>query len=403
MGTNRKGGIVIMAAQRLILPGQLVYGWGSLDNLKAQKGNRALIVTDGTMTKLGFVERVRGLLGDAGIEAQVFDRVEPEPDRESIEPGAAQAQDYGPDLIIGLGGGSCLDAAKSIWVFYEHPHLSGLPWSEVTPQVPRLKLREKARFVAIPSTSGTGSETTPVAAITDREGELPLKLRLLSLRLLPDVAIVDAQLPSTMPPHITADTGFDALTHALESFVFNPPSEFPDALGLRALQTIYRWLPQAVHHGDDREARERLHMAATMAGIAMCNSGTGLIHDTSHQLGGAFDIAHGRSNALMLNSILSFILPDAEAKIKEAAQALGIPAEDGKKALGGLTVALDDLKKEIGMPLSIQEAGVDRDRYMALLDQFSANAISTAFRPGRASQEEIRGIFLRAWEGGKSL
>ncbi|MFQ5825947.1 MAG: iron-containing alcohol dehydrogenase [Dehalococcoidia bacterium] len=392
-----------MASRRLILPGQLVYGWGAMDNLKAQKANRALIVTDQTMTKLGFVERVRELLGDASIEAQIFDGVEPEPGRESIEPGASRAQDYGPDLIIGLGGGSCLDAAKAIWVFYEHPHLSGLPWSEVTPQVPRLKLREKARFVAIPSTSGTGSETTPVAAITDREGDLPLKLRLLSLRLLPDVAIVDAQLPTTMPPHITADTGFDALVHALESFVFNPPSEFPDAFSVRAIQTIFRWLPRAVHHGDDREARERLHMASTMAGIAMCNSGTGLVHDTSHQLGGAFGIAHGRSNALMLNSVLGFILPEAEARIGEAAQALGIPAEDGKKALEGLIAALDSLKREIGIPLSIREAGVDRDRYMSLLDRFSANAISTAFRPGRASQEEIRGVFLRAWEGGAPL
>ncbi|MEE8472151.1 MAG: iron-containing alcohol dehydrogenase [Dehalococcoidia bacterium] len=388
-----------MASQRLILPGQLVYGWGSLDALKTMKAQRALIVTDRTMTQLGTVERVKDILKQGGIESQVYDKVLPEPGRDSIEPGAAQAQEWAPDLFVGLGGGSCLDAAKAIWVFHEHPHLRGLPWPEISQQVPRLKLRDKARFVAIPSTSGTGSETTPIAALSDHSGELPLKLRFFSMRLLPDMAIVDAQLAATMPPHITADTGFDALVHALESFVSNPSSEIPDAMALRAMKTIHRWLPRAVHDGDNREARERMHIAATMAGVAMANSGTGLVHDTSHQLGGAFAITHGRSNALMLNSVLGFMLPDSHERIVEAAQNLGVPADDGRKALAGLIATLDGLRREIGMPLTLQEAGIDKDRFMALLDQFAANAISTAFRPGRASPEEIKGIFLKAWEG----
>jgi alcohol dehydrogenase class IV len=206
-----------------------------------------------------------------------------------------------------------------------------------------------------------------------------------------------------MPPHITADTGFDALVHALESFVSNPSSELPDAMALRAMKTIHRWLPRAVHDGDNREARERLHIAATMAGVAMANSGTGLVHDTSHQLGGAFAIAHGRSNALMLNSVLGFMLPGSGERIVEAAQALGISTDDNKKALTGLIAALDGLRREIDMPLTLQAAGIDKDRFMALLDQFAANAISTAFRPGRASPEEIKGIYLKAWEGGSPV
>lgn len=391
-----------MAVRKLLIPQELFYGWGAVDALRNRPGKRALLVTDKIMAAQGHAEKVTGILRETGYQVQTFDGVEPEPSRETIHRGAQQALDFGPDIIVGLGGGSCIDAGKVIWLFYENPQLKELPWLQLREDARRVKLHQKTSYVAISTTSGTGSEATPVAILSNHESTPPVKVRIVNMDMLPDMAICDAQFPYTMPPSVTADTGFDALVHAIECFIVNKPSEFVDSLAIKAFQTLYRWLPKAVHNGQDKEARERVHISATMAGIAACNGTTGLVHDMGHQLGSAFKIAHGRSVALALDVGLSYFFPRSEGRFIEAAEAIGLRPEDGKDAAVRLLSALTQLRKEIGIPLTIQEAGVSEQQFTAVVDSMAANAYTLSIRPIPEGPEKIRELFLKVWRGQSS-
>ena len=392
-----------MPMRKLLLPNELFYGWGAVDALRNRPGKRALLVTDKIMVAQGHAEKVAGILRETGYQVQTFDGVEPEPSRDTVQRGATQALGFGPDVILGLGGGSCIDAGKVVWLFYENPHLMELPWPQLREEARRVKLRQKASYVAIPTTSGTGSEATPVAILSNHESTPPVKVRIVNMDMLPDVAICDAQFPYTMPPSVTADTGFDALVHAIECFIVNKPSEFVDALAIKAFQTLYHWLPKAVHQGQDKEARERVHTSATMAGIAACNGTTGLVHDMGHQLGSAFKIPHGRSVALALDVGLSYFFPRAEGRFLEAAEAIGLRPKDGRDAVFQLLSALTQLRKEIGIPLTIQEAGVSEEsRYIGIVDSMAANAHTLSIRPIPEGPEKIRELFLKVWKGQSS-
>ncbi|MBF8264640.1 MAG: alcohol dehydrogenase [Dehalococcoidia bacterium] len=391
-----------MAIRKLLIPQELFYGWGAVDALRNWPGKRALLVTDKIMAANGHAGKVAGILHETGYQVQTFDGVEPEPSRETIQRGAKQALDFKPDLILGLGGGSCIDAGKVVWLFYENPQLMELDWTQLRDEARRVKLHQKARYVAIPTTSGTGSEATPVAILSNHESTPPVKVRIVNMDMLPDMAICDAQFAYTMPPSVTADTGFDALVHAIECFIVNKPSEFVDDLAIKAFQTLYRWLPKAVHNGQDKEARERVHISATMAGIAACNGTTGLVHDMGHQLGSAFKIAHGRSVALALDAGLSYFFPRAEGRFLEAAEAIGLRPEDGKDAAVRLLSALTGLRKEIGIPLTIQEAGVSEELFMAVIDSMAVNAHTLSIRPIPEGPEKIRELFLKVWTGQSS-
>ncbi|MBI4288396.1 MAG: iron-containing alcohol dehydrogenase [Chloroflexi bacterium] len=388
-----------MAVRKLFIPKDVFYGWGAVEALRNWPGKRAFIVTDRTMVRQGHVEKVEKLLREAGYQSDVYSDVEPEPSRETIQGGARRGVEFRPDVIVGLGGGSCIDAGKVVRLFYEHPQLMGLSWTELGQQARQVKLGHKASYVAIPTTSGTGSEATPVAILSNQESSPPVKVRVLNMGNLPDMAICDAQFPFTMPPHVTADTGFDALVHAIECFIVNRPTEIVDALAIKAFQTVYRWLPRAVHDGQDREARERVHTAATMAGIAACNGSTGLVHDMAHQIGGAFHIAHGRSNALAFDAALSYYLPKAGAKFLEAAEAIGLRPKDEADGAVRLLGALRELRREIGIPLTMNEAGISEKEYMDLIEVMATNARTLALRPSQASHDEMRSLFLKAWSG----
>ncbi len=391
-----------MAVRKLLIPQELFYGWGAVDALRNRPGKRALLVTDKIMAAQGHAEKVAGILRETGYQVQTFDGVEPEPSRETIHRGAKQALEFQPDVVLGLGGGSCIDAGKVVWLFYENPQLLELAWPELREEARRVKLHQKASYVAIPTTSGTGSEATPVAILSNHESTPPVKVRIVNMDMLPDMAICDAQFPYTMPPSVTADTGFDALVHAIECFIVNKPSEFVDALAIKAFQTLYRWLPKAVHQGQDKEARERVHTAATMAGIAACNGTTGLVHDMGHQLGSAFKIPHGRSVALALDAGLSYFYPRAEGRFLEAAGAIGLRPKDGRDAVVQLLSALTGLRKEIGIPVTIQEAGVSEELFMAVIDSMAVNAHTLSIRPIPEGPEKIRELFLKVWRGQSS-
>ena len=247
----------------------MAFGEDALEALKGIKGKKAFIVTDGVVKSLGFVEEVSKYLKEAGLEIGIFDKVEPEPSVGNVQTGAEALKRFAPDWIIGLGGGSCMDAAKAMWVLYERPDIVEL--GGVTPLV-ELGLRKKARFIAIPTTSGTGSDATWAAVITDEK--TVYKMELASRELVADISIVDPKLVLGMPKKLTADTGLDALTHAIEGYVSQWRNDFSDAMAVKAIQLIFKYLQRAYEDGSDTEAREKMHNAATMAGLAFSNSVT---------------------------------------------------------------------------------------------------------------------------------
>lgn len=308
------------------------------------------------------------------------------------------AREFEPDLIVGLGGGSVMDAAKAAWVLYEYPDAT---WDWIFSR-PRLRdLRRRARYVGVPTTSGTGSEVTYFAVITDRRGETPVKRGFGSREMMPDLAIVDPELTVTMPPSVTADTGFDVLVHAVEAYVSVAANDFSDPLALKAIRDIFAWLPRAVAHGDDLEAREKVHFAATTAGLSFTNADLGIAHALAHQLGAVFGIPHGRANALMLAPVVRFNAPAARARYAQIARALGLPADDEDTATEALAQAIEDLQEGVGIPKTLAEMGVDRSEFEARLEVMVENAHRDGCRPGNprvAEAEDLRALLLGIWD-----
>ncbi len=351
---------------------EIIFGEGALDHLTTLQGQKALIVTDENILKLGFVERVRGKLAEASIESSVFAGVEPNPSLQTVRRGAEDALTYGPDWIIGLGGGSCLDAAKSIWIQYEQP---GLAPDDVAP-VGRLGLRQKARLIAIPTTSGTGAEVTWPIVLTDLEEQR--KVSVGHPENIPDLAIVDPIFVSHLPASITADTGMDALTHAIEGYTSQWHNDFSDGLCLKAVQLVFDYLPRACEHGaDDPEARERMHNAATIAGLGFGNSMAAIAHALGHSLGAVVEMPHGRAVGLCLPYTVEFnvrgFLPTRYAEI---ARFLGLPASDEEEGAVSLVNAIRSLARRIGQPTALREAGISPKEFEARLPKLVENAIN---------------------------
>ncbi len=375
---------------------QIVFGEGALEALGELEGRRALIVTDATLVRLGVAERVRKLLERAGLEVQLFDQVEPDPSLQTVRRGAQVAQEYGPDWIVGLGGGSALDAAKAIWILYERPDLEP---AAINPFI-RLGLRQKARLATIPTTSGTGAEVTWAIVLTDADEQR--KLGLGNRENVPDLAIVDPSLTLGMPPALTADTGMDALTHAIEGYTCAWHTDLTDGLCLNALRLIFTYLPRAVSDGADLEAREHMHNAATCAGLGFGNAMASLAHAMGHALGALFHVPHGRAVGIFLPYTIEFAAREAPDRFAELAAFLGCSPAGGEKGARALAEAVRDLGRRIAFPLSLAEAGLERAPYEAALERLVENAfndtqIVTAVRS--PSYEELREVFLYAYQG----
>ena len=388
---------------RFTLPRDLYHGKGSLAQLKELKGKRAMVcVGGGSMKKFGFLDKAVSYLKEAGMEVELFEGIEPDPSVTTVMKGAEAMMKFQPDWIVAMGGGSPIDAAKAMWIKYEHPETTfedmckvfGLP-----------KLRTKAHFVAIPSTSGTATEVTAFSVITDYEKGI--KYPLADFEITPDIAIVDPDLAETMPKKLVAHTGMDAMTHAVEAYVSTAHCDFTDPLALHAIKMIQSDL--VASYNGDMDKRASMHNAQCMAGMAFSNALLGIVHSMAHKTGAIFEdfgahIIHGAANAMYLPKVIAY-----NAKNEEAAKRYAVIADEMK--LGGQTVCekvanliayLRQMNDALNIPQCIQHYGADsypceqgfvpEEVFLARLPAIAKNALAdacTGSNPRQPSQEEM--------------
>jgi len=378
---------------------EIVFGQDALDHLAYLKGRRAFIVTDSVVVRLGFVDKVKTKLAEAGLTCDVFDQVEPEPSLQTVQRGAELMLEKEPDWIVGLGGGSAMDAAKAMWILYERPDIA----PEAINPFDELGLRRKARMVAIPTTSGTGSETTWAVILTDTEEGR--KISTGAPECTPDLAIVDPTFAHSMPPRLTADTGLDALTHAIEGYTSTWYNDFTDGLCLKAAQLVFDFLPRAYANGDDAEAREKMHNAATLAGLGFINAMASTAHALGHSLGAVLHLPHGRAVSLFLPYTVQFnVRGDQPTRYAEVAHFLKLPAASEEEGAASLVSAIRDLERQVGQPLSIREALPDLSPadFVAHLDKLVGNAEmdpTIVTSPRHITTDDTRRLFEYAYEG----
>ncbi|MDK1475238.1 bifunctional acetaldehyde-CoA/alcohol dehydrogenase [Streptomyces sp. 549] len=409
------------------VPPRIYFERNSLRHLGEMPGmRRVTLVTDRTMSDLGFVARVTGLLAARAEPPalQVIDDVEPNPELATVEAGAARMRDFRPDTVIALGGGSPIDAAKVMWLLYEHPEVAFADTKEKFLDIRKRAYRfpalgAKAQLVAIPTTSGTGAEVTPFAVVSDPASAR--KYPLADYALTPDVAIVDPALAMDLPPRVTADSGFDALTHATEAYVSVYASDYTDGLCLQAIKLVFGNLESCVTAGAaDPQARERMHNASTVAGMAFANAFLGLVHAMAHTLGNTFGVTHGRTNALLLPHVIrhngtvtakATPWPKAEVyrapeRFQDIARTLGLPAATPAEAVESYARAVEDLRARCGLPASFQEEGVDERAFLDALPQQALNAYADQCAPANPRMpmlDEMKQLMRTAYYGSADL
>lgn len=350
---------------------EVVFGPDALSHLAELKGKSAFIVTDKNIVKLGFVDKVKEQLSQAGITATVFDEVEPDPSLQTVQKGVALMNQYGPDLVVAVGGGSVMDAAKAMRVQYERPDIKP---EEINPFISDLGLGAKCKLVCVATTSGTGAEATFAIVLTDTADQR--KLSLINREIVPDIAIVDPELARAMPPQITADTGMDALTHAVEGYTCTWKNDFTDGLCIKAIQLVFQYLPRAVKDGNDMEAREKMHNAGCIAGIGFINALSSMAHAAGHSLGALFHIPHGRAVGLFLPYTIEFIGEVREELWAEIAYAIKLEVPKGKRAATILAQAIRGLAHNINQPLSIKETGISLDSFNKAMEKLIDNVMA---------------------------
>ena len=374
-----------------------VFNDDALQYLNTITGKRALIVTDRGITKLGLADPVVAELRQAGIDSMIFDGVEPDPSIQCVGKCTAMAADYQPDWIIGLGGGSSMDTAKSTLLCYA----TGLTPLDVSPS-DFYNVRAKARLICIPTTSGTGSEATPMIVLTDSENER--KIGLLSFETLPDVALLDPRMVMSMPPQITGDTGMDALCHAIEGYITIWRMKFTDGPGIESVRLVFESLKKAYDDGSDAEARKDMMYAAHMAGTCIGNGMAGLGHSLGHALGGLFHIPHGRTVGLFLPYTMEYLAGSEETAVRlaEIAQFCGLAKGDARKSAASLVDAVRKLAKSVGQPLAVKDTGIKREDYVkampGLVDR-AVNEAPTIALTRVPEAEDLEKMFTCAYDG----
>jgi len=371
---------------------KVVFGPDALSHLAELKGKSAFIVTDKNIVKLGFVDKVKEQLAQAGIQATVFDEVEPDPSLQTVQKGVALMNRYGPDLVVAVGGGSVMDAAKAMRVEYERPDIKP---EEINPFITDFSLGTKCKLVCVATTSGAGAEATFAVVLTDTADQR--KLSLINREILPDIAIVDPELARAMPPQITADTGMDVLTHAIEGYTCTWKNDFTDGLCIKAIQLVFQYLPRAVKDGNDMEAREKMHNAACIAGIGFINALAAMAHCAGHSLGAVFHTPHGRAVGLFLPYTIEFIGEVRQELWAEIAYAIKLEIPKEKRAAAILAQAIRRLAHDINQPLSIKETGIPLGSFNKAMEKLIDNVmadgslIASARTPSAAETERFFG------------
>ncbi|MEG1755848.1 MAG: bifunctional acetaldehyde-CoA/alcohol dehydrogenase [Clostridia bacterium] len=396
----------------------------ALDELKAVMGKKkAFVVTDSFLYNNGYTKPITDKLDEMGITHTTFYHVAPDPTLACATEGAAQMCAFAPDTIIALGGGSAMDAAKIMWVMYEHPEADfmdmAMRFVDIRKRIYTFpKMGEKAYFIAIPTSAGTGSEVTPFAVITDEK--TGVKYPLADYELMPNMAIIDADMHMTAPKGLTSASGIDAVTHALEAYAAMLATDFTDGLALRSLKVIFEYLPRAYDNGpNDPEAREKMANAATMAGMAFANAFLGVCHSMAHKLGAFHHLPHGVANALMIDEVLHFNSaeiptkmgtfsqydhPHTLARYAEIADYLDIKGENDSEKLENLIKAIDELKERVGIKKTIQDYGIDEKDFLNRLDAMVEQAFDdqcTGANPRYPLMSEIKQMYLNAYYGTK--
>jgi acetaldehyde dehydrogenase/alcohol dehydrogenase len=406
------------------IPEKIYFQPGSIQYLsKMPDITRALIITDEVMVKLGYVKKLlyhlRKREGKNYVRSKIFDRILPDPTVETVLEGAKIALDFQPDVIIALGGGSAIDAAKGIWLFYEHPEIDfsdlHMKFMDIRKRVFKYPpLGMKAKLVAIPTTSGTGSEVTSFTVISDPERGT--KYPLADYELTPDVAIIDPEFVQSVPARVTADTGMDVLTHAIEAYVSVMASDYTDALAMKAIQLVFEYLPRSYRDSTDLKAREKMHNASCIAGMAFTNAFLGINHSLAHKLGGEFHLPHGRANAILLPHVIRYnasrpskfaAFPKyehyiADEKYTEIAKYLRLPCSNADEGVGCLISAVVELMEKLDMPLSLKECDISESVFMSKLDELADKAFEdqcTTANPRMPLVSELKEIYLKAWHG----
>lgn len=394
----------------------------ALDELKTVMGKkRAFIVTDSFLYNNGYTKGITDKLDEMGIVHQTFSNVEPDPTLGCAKEGAKQMAAFRPDCIIALGGGSAMDAGKIMWVLYEHPEADfmdmAMRFIDIRKRVYTFpKMGEKAYFIAIPTSAGTGSEVTPFAVITDEE--TGVKYPLADYELLPNMAIIDADLHMSAPKGLTAASGIDAVTHALEAYAAMLATDYTDSLAIGALKTIFEYLPRAYENGEtDVEAREKMANAATMAGMAFANAFLGVCHSMAHKLGAFYHLPHGVANALMIEQVLRFNSAEVPVKMgtfsqydhphtleryAHIADCLGLGGKTDEEKLERLIGAVNGLKERVGIKKTIKDYGVDEKEFLSRLDEMTEQAFDdqcTGANPRYPLMSEIKKMYLNAYYG----
>ena len=382
---------------RFTLPRDIYYGPGAISELKNLKGHKkAFVVTGGSsMKRGGFLQKVEDTLKEAGMEVQLFEGVEPDPSIETVFKGAKAMEEFGPDLIVAIGGGSPLDAATAMWVFYAYPEKT---FDDIKDPFTMPQLRKKAIFAAIPSTSGTASEVTAFSVITDYS--TLIKYPLADFEITPDIAILDTDIPLTMPKKLTAHTGMDALTHAIEAYVATARSGFSDPLAIQAISDIYDSLVDS--YNGDVEARGKMHIAQCLAGMAFSNALLGIAHSLAHKTGAEFEIPHGCCNAILLPYVIQYNSKVCMDRYATIAKAIGLPGNTDKQLVNALVDSIRELNRKLNIAPTYKENGVSEEKFKEKLDFIAENAVGdpcTGSNPRPIDVENMKKVLSCAYYG----
>ena len=404
------------------VPQKIYFEAGSISYLEKMPDiTRAFIVTDPGMVSFGYVDKILYHIRKRKeyVHSEIFSDVESDPSFETVYRGVEMMREFKPDVIIALGGGSAIDAAKGMWLFYEHPEADPegmkLKFMDIRKRTYKFpKLGEKAQMVAIPTTSGTGSEVTSFAVISDKKNNK--KYPLADYELTPNVAIIDPDLVMSLPKSITADTGMDVLTHAIEAYVSNMASDYTDGLAEKAVELVFKNIREVYNNGSNAYAREKMHNASTIAGMAFTNAFLGINHSLAHKIGAEFHLPHGRINAILLPYVIRYnsqkptkfvSFPKyeyfiADQKYADLSRRMNFPAYGNEEGVNSLISEIKKLNKDLNIPSSFKEAGINEQEFLAKLDMLADRAFEdqcTTANPRLPLVSELRQILIDSYYG----